>query len=192
MEFGELLKKRRTIRRFKQVQVFDKDIRYMLEAARVVSCGGNIQNLRYTVVMDKKLVKDIFDNTTWAGLVSPNRDPEWGKNAPLTFIVLTAPRDDAGDVIQANAGAAMQSMQYAATDVGLGTCWIGAYRKENVEKILGLSDQDETLYLLAVGYPDEEPVQEDIDAGESMKYYLDSEDVLHVPKFKSDAITRWL
>lgn len=190
MEFSELLKKRRTIRRFKQVQVFDKDIRYILEAARVASCGGNVQKIRYIVARDKKLVKDIFDNTTWAGLVSPNRSPEWGKNAPLTFIILTAPRDS-GDVMQANAGAVVQSMEYAVADVGLGACWIGAYKKENVEKLLDLPGQEETLYLLAVGYPDEEPVLDDIDSGESMKYYLDSEDVLHVPKLKTDAITQW-
>ena len=190
MEFCELLKKRRTVRRFKQVQVFDKDIRYILEAARVVSCGGNVQKLRYIVARDKQLVKDIFENTAWAGMVSPKRSPEWGKNAPLTFIVVTAPRDSE-DVIQANAGAAVQSMEYAAVDVGLGACWIGAYKKENVEKILDLPEHEEALYLLAVGYPDEEPVKEDIDLEESMKYYLDDEDILHVPKLKTDAITQW-
>lgn len=190
MEFSELLKKRRTVRRFKQVQVFDKDIRYILEAARVVSCGGNVQKIRYIVAQDKQLVKDIFENTAWGGLVSPNRTPEWGKNAPLTFIVLIAPKDTGG-VMQTNAGAAVQSMEYAVTDAGLGACWIGAYKKENVEKILDLPEHEETLYLLALGYPDEEPVQDDIDAEESMKYYLDDEDVLHVPKFKINAITQW-
>ncbi|MCK4982598.1 MAG: nitroreductase family protein [Victivallaceae bacterium] len=190
MEFSELLKKRRTIRRFKQVQVFDKDIRYILEAARVVSCGGNVQKIHYIVARDKQLVKDIFDNTTWAGLVSPDRNPEWGKNAPLTFIILTAP-EDSGSVMQANAGAAVQSMEYAAEDVGLGACWIGAFKKDNVEKLLGLPEQEETLYIMAIGYPDEEPVQEDIDSGESMKYYLDGDDVLHVPKFKTEAIADW-
>lgn len=190
MEFKELLKKRRTIRRFKQVQVFDKDIRYILDAARVVSCGANIQKLRYIVLQDKQLVKEVFENTAWAGLVSPYRSPEWEKNAPLTFIIVTSPRD-AGGVIQANAGAAVQSMEYAAADAGLGSCWIGAYKKDAVEKILGLPREQETLYLLAVGYPDEEPVQDDIDIDESMKYYLDDEDVLHVPKFKVDAITEW-
>ena len=190
MEFNELLKKRRTIRRFKQVQVFDKDIRYMLEAARVVACGGNVQKLRYIVAQEKKLVKDIFDNTAWAGLVSPDRSPEWSKDAPLTFIVVATSKDS-GDVMQTNAGAAIQSMEYAATDVGLGTCWIGSYKKENVEKSLNMPEEDEILYLLAVGYPDEEPVQEDIDSDESMKYYLDDEDVLHVPKLKIDTITQW-
>jgi nitroreductase len=189
MEFSDLFKKRRTIRRFKQVQVFDKDIRYMLEAARLAACGGNVQKLRYIVARDRKLVKDIFDNTAWGGLVSPNRNPEWGKNAPLTFIVITAPKDS-GEMLT-NAGAAVQSMEYAAADVGLGSCWIGAYKKENVDRILELPITEESLYLLAVGYPDEEPVQEDIDAEESMKYYLDKEDVLHVPKFKIDAITQW-
>jgi nitroreductase len=190
MEFGDLLKKRRTVRRFKQVQVFDKDIRYMLEAARQASCGSNVQKLHYIVARDKKLVKDIFDTTAWAGLVSPNRNPEWGKNAPLTFIIVTAPRN-VGGVIQANAGAAVQSMELAATDAGLGSCWLGAFEKSKVEKILELPASDEALYLLAVGYPDEEPVQDNIETGESMKYYLDNDDVLHVPKFTVDTITEW-
>ncbi len=190
MEFKELLKKRRTIRRFKQVQVFDKDIRYMLEAARVAACAANVQKLRYIVARDKQLVKGIFDNTAWAGLVSPNRTPEWGKNAPLTFIVIIAP-EETGNIMHVNAGAAVQSMQYAAADVGLGTCWIGAYKKDEVQKLLDLPEPQETIYLLAVGYPDEEPVQDDINLDESMKYYLDSEDVLHVPKFKIDAVTQW-
>ena len=82
-------------------------------------------------------------------------------------------------------------MAYAAVDVGLGTCWIGAYKKDEVQRILNLPEQQETIYLLAVGYPDETPVQEDIDIDESMKYYLDNDDVLHVPKLKVGAITEW-
>ncbi|MDD5698584.1 MAG: nitroreductase family protein [Victivallaceae bacterium] len=190
MEFSELLKKRRTVRRFKQVQVFDKDIRAMLEAARLAACGANVQKLRYIVVRDKQLVKDIFDNTAWAGMVAPHRTPEWGKNAPLTFIVVITPKD-VGGIMQANAGAAIQSMEFAAAEAGLGTCWIGAYKKDNVDRLLDLPAPQETLYLLAVGYPDEEPVAEDIDPEGSMKYYLDADDVLHVPKLKIDAITEW-
>ncbi|MDD5728662.1 MAG: nitroreductase family protein [Victivallales bacterium] len=190
MEFNELLGKRRSVRRFKQVQVFDKDIRSMLEAARLAACASNIQTLRYIVIQDRKLVREVFENTAWAGLVSPKRNPEWEKNAPLTFIAVYAPRNS-GAAVQANAGAAIQSMELAATDAGLGSCWLGAFKKPEVEKLLEIPAAEEVLYLLAVGYPDEEPVRDNIESGESMKYYLDGDDVLHVPKFTVDAITQW-
>ena len=46
---------------------------------------------------------------------------------------------------QANAGAAVQSMELAAADTGLGSCWLGAFEKTKVEKILDLPASDEAF-----------------------------------------------
>ena len=48
-----------------------------------------------------------------------------------------------------------------------------------------------TLYLVALGVPDESPVMENIKEGDSAKYYLDKNDVLHVPKYTVNALTTW-
>ncbi|MCP3965926.1 MAG: nitroreductase family protein [Lentisphaerae bacterium] len=190
MEFQEVAKKRRTIRRYKQVQVLDKDLTNMIDTARRVSCGANVQLLRYIVIQNKNIVKDVFETTAWGGFVTPRRTPEFGKNAPLTFIAVTA-LGDSTEIIHANAGAAIQAMQYAAWDVGLGCCWIGAFNKQKASEILEIPTESTLLYLLAVGYPDEAPVQDDIDMSGSAKYYLDDNDVLHVPKYKVESITEW-
>ena len=47
------------------------------------------------------------------------------------------------------------------------------------------------IYVVALGYPAESPVSEDAAAGEPVRYYLDDEDRLHVPKFTVDALTVW-
>ena len=47
------------------------------------------------------------------------------------------------------------------------------------------------LFVVALGYPAEQPVSEDAAAGESVRYYLDDEDRLHVPKFTVDALLSW-
>lgn len=190
MEFSAVVKGRRTIRRFKQIPVPEADLRVMINAARLSPSGGNAQPLRYIVIREPKLVSAIFENTAWGGLVKPRRNPEPGKTAPLTFIAVVAPRENS-NILSTDAGAAIQNMLLTAYSSGIGCCWIGAFKRENVDLILNLPEKLSVIYLVAVGYPDESPVQEDIDAGMSEKYYLDDNDVLHVPKFSVDAITEW-
>ncbi len=190
MEFSAAVQGRRTVRRFKQIQVKQSEIREMLNAARLSSSGGNIQPLRYIVIQTPELVSGIFANTAWGGLVKPRRNPEPGKTAPLTFIAVVGPRDSS-NIIHADAGAAIQSMTLTAYSLGIGCCWLGAFRRENVDTLLALPEDSAVIYLLAVGYPDELPVEEDISAGMPVEYHLDDNDVLHVPKFTVDAITEW-
>ncbi|MHB9140065.1 MAG: nitroreductase family protein [Victivallaceae bacterium] len=190
MEFSAVVKGRRTIRRFKQTPVQESDLRTMINAARLSPSGGNVQPLRYVVIRQPELVSMVFENTAWAGLVKPRRNPEPGKTAPLTFIAVVGPRENS-NILHADAGAAIQSMMLTAYSAGIGCCWLGAFKRENVDLILNLPEKSSVIYLVAVGYPDESPVQEDIDAGMSEKYYLDDSDVLHVPKFSVDAISEW-
>ncbi|MFA7230948.1 MAG: nitroreductase family protein [Victivallaceae bacterium] len=190
MEFEYLLTGRRTVRRFKQVQVLQNEIESMLNAARLASCGGNMQRLRYIVIRNKSTVEQVLKHTAWAGFVTPARTPAVGKNAPLTFIAVTS-QCETNNVLHTDAGAAIQSMELAAWNIGVGCCWIGAFKQEDVRKALALPENICLLYLVAIGYPDESPVTENIPAGESTKYYLDADDVLHVPKYSIDAITEW-
>ncbi|MBO5644455.1 MAG: nitroreductase family protein, partial [Lentisphaeria bacterium] len=76
----------------------------------------------------------------------------------------------------------------AAADNGLGCCWIGAFNKEEAKKILSLGDDTDLHFLVAVGYPAESPVYDDVNAGDSVAYYLDDNDLLHVPKIKTEDI----
>ena len=190
VELSAAVNGRRTVRRFKQIQVKECEIRTMLDAARLSSSGGNMQPLRYIVVQTTELVSRIFENTAWGGLVRPRRNPEPGNTAPLTFIAVVSSRDGS-NILHADAGAAMQSMTLAAYSLGIGCCWLGAFKRENVDMILELPEDTTVIYLLAAGYPDEAPVLEDIAAGMPVNYYLDDNDVLHVPTFTVDAITQW-
>ena len=185
MEFSELLAIRRTVRLFKQQPVSDSDLLKLIDAARQASCSSNRQRLRYMIVRTPELVEAVLEKTAWAGLVKPLRTPQWGKNSPAAFIVLTAPEDD-NSSIEADAGAAVQSIEFAATDMGLGACWLGAIDRAAIREIL---DCGRIVYLVAVGYPDETPYSKDINIDESCAYHIDSEGNLCVPKFKAEAIT---
>ena len=143
------------------------------------------------VVKSSDDVKKVFEQTAWAGLVKPRRTPVWGVSAPAAFIAVVGPKD-ANSMTYADAGAAIQSMQIAAYEKGLGCCWLGAINRQNLHGILGLQEKQEVFFLLAVGVPDEQPVSEDISDPKDVNYYLDDANRLHVPKLTVDAITRWL
>lgn len=181
---------RRTIRRFEQRQIPDETVEKMIDAARFASCASNRQPLRYTVVRTTEKVRQIFETTRWAGLVAPRRTPQWGVDAPLCFIVQTVPAETSPHIL-ADAGAAIQSMELAAWELGIGCCWFASFDPQAAAEIIGLPADRKVLYLLAAGYPAESPVTEDAVDG-NVAYYLDDKDVLHVPKLPVKEITSWM
>lgn len=191
MDINDAIKRRRTIRQFKQEKVSKKNLIQLLEAARLAPCASNNQKIRFMVIESEDKVKDVFDQTAWGGHVKPRRQPQWGKTAPLTFILVTAP-SDTGQLSAVDAGAAIQNMMLKATGMGHGCCWIGAFKADKVAEILELSRGTKPLFLLAVGVPAEAPLQEDIGKDGDTKYYLDKNNCLHVPKYTVDAVTTWV
>ena len=188
MEFSALLKRRRTIRLFEQKAVADETLAALVDAARVASCASNKQRLRYTVVRTPELVLEVLKHTRWAGLVQPRRTPQPEESSPAAFIVITTTEDELSELLCADAGAAVQSIEFAACDAGLGCCWLGAIDRDAIEKLLGC---DRIVYLAAVGYPAETPRSVDVSAGESVAYYIDENDTLTVPKIRLEDVMKW-
>ncbi|HQL09163.1 MAG: hypothetical protein GX617_16600 [Lentisphaerae bacterium] len=186
----KLIKDRRTIRFYEQKAVPEEVLRQMIDGARVTSCAGNMQQLRYVVAASADMAEKVFAQTAWGAMVRPKRNPEWGKNAAMAYIAVLGP-SDAAPMVHADAGAAIQSMQLVAQANGLGCCWLGAIQREPLRKLLQVSPSQQVMYLLAVGYPAEKPASEDVPAGASLRYYLDDQDVIHVPKLAPADVARW-
>ncbi len=190
MELEKAILSRRTIRRFKQTSISDELIREILNAGRMAPSGGNMQRIRYIVIKeDKQLLENLFAETAWGGFVKPKRTPLFNESSPTTFIALVS--NESSTTIHADAGASIQNMMLTAYESGIGCCWIGAFNKDNTHKLLNLPEKTNPLYLLALGYPDESPISEDISSADTTNYYLDENDLLHVPKFTVDSITEW-
>lgn len=191
MELEKALTERRTIRLYQQREVAREDLEFMLDAARQASCAANLQRLRYMVAVTPSLVNDILALTAWAKLVSPKRTPEKGVSGPAAFIAVLGPVD-AGVYIHADAGAAIQSMQLAAFGRGIGCCWLASVDRKAASALLNVPEGYELLYVVAVGYPAEQPCSEDVHDGESVAYYLDEGNKLHVPKLDVASIAKFL
>lgn len=185
MEFSDILKQRRSIRRFKQQEIPLSILTDLIDAAALAPSAANNQPLRYVLIREKELLKAVFEQTAWGGHVRPHRDPVFGVTSPAAFLAVCA--EDQGNQTPAvtaavDAGAAIQSILFRAVDLGIGACWIGAFNKQNINELLRL-DSLTTIYLIGLGYPAEAPVLQRIHAGDPTKYFLDEQDVIHVPKY---------
>ena len=185
MDFKDLVRLRRTIRFYQDKKVPLKDMMELIEFARLAPSGSNKQPIRYIVIDNDETNRKIFDITRYAGLVTPRRSPVWGVNAPHNFIAVTSAKG--GSVVDASA--AIENILLGAVNNGLGCCWIGAFNKDEAKKILELDDDTDIHFLVAVGYPAETPVLDDVASGSSIAYYLDDSNVLHVPKIRVEDIT---
>lgn len=190
MELEKAISGRRSIRRFKQDKIDSSLLKKLINAAHFAPCAANAQNLRYIVVTNPEKVNEIFRTTAWAAHVKPFRTPVEGKTSPPAFIAVVS-KVQPSNVISADAGAAIQNILLTAFSLGLGACWLGSFDRAKTDSILNTEDEEQ-LFLIALGYPDESPVYEPIDSDASTKYYLDENDILHVPKFKPEILTEWI
>ena len=171
MEFSEVLK-RRTIRLFRQERIPAEAIKAMVDAARKASCASNKQRLRYIAVQSQDLVEKILPYTAYAGLVQPRRNPVKGETAPTAFLAVYC-TETPSPHLYADAGAAIQSIEFAAWERGIGCCWLGSFKPGEVAELLELPEAEKLIYLVALGYPAEDPVEEEVSAEGCVKYYLD-------------------
>jgi nitroreductase len=163
MQFLDLVKKRRSVRRFRPEPVPSEMIEACVEAARYAPTACNRQGWRFIVSIGER--KERLVREALGGAVVPNR---WASSAPV--IVAVAMNLDLvvhriGGRIKGtgyhviDAGIAGEHFVLQATELGLGTCWIGWFDKRAAKRILRLSPRWDLPALIAVGFPDEEPAE---------------------------------
>lgn len=157
MNVFEAILKRRSIRAFDQTKMItDGQIEKLLEAARWAPSAGNKQDWYFVVVKNRKVRNQ---------LAAAALGQESAAQAP---VVIVACADSAktrsrygerGKSLYAlqDVALAIANIWLTATEMGLGTVWIGAFSEEEVAKILNLSQDLRPLALLPLGYPAESP-----------------------------------
>lgn len=185
MDVKTALLERRTIRKFKQNPIPKHDLLTIVDYARFAAYPGNNQTLRFAIIDNKPLVDAVFEHTRWAGYLAdgtPRIDER-----PTAFIAVLGDKT-VKSTFEVEAGAAVTSMMLGAFDMGIGSCWIGSLNRTEVMKALNLSEDDYSLvYILALGYPAQESRACEMKDGD-IKYFLDDENILNVPKRSLDEI----
>ncbi len=157
MDFEKAVKKRRSIRQFRADPVPDRLIRKMLESAMIAPSAGNHQPCHFIIVKDAEK-KKLLVSREWAarapvivvGCVDPALSPTWHM---VDFAI------------------AFEHIILAATNLGLGTCWMGRLEDETIKKTLNIPDRIKVVAISPFGYPAESPEAKKRKALSEMVHY---------------------
>lgn len=153
MEFIDVINERYSMRCFLDKEVEKEKLEYVLKAATIAPTGVNAQPFKVYVI-DTKKYKDELSEIYGA---------KWFVEAPYVLCVValkdkawTRPWDKK-NIADIDATIVMDHMILAATDVGLGTCYIGAFKKYKAHKFLNLDENEEPVLFTPLGYGNAEP-----------------------------------
>lgn len=181
----ELIKKRRTIRKFQQKKIDRDTLLKMVEAARLAPSASNMQPLKYIIIDDSSKAEQVFAHLKWAAHIAPEGTPGEGEK-PVAYIIILVDKEIRGSGYEIDIGAASQNIILTALEEGIGSCLFGAIDREGLRKALNIPERYLINNVVALGYPAESPVAEEENG--SIKYYKDENGVLHVPKRKLEDI----
>ena len=133
MEFESVIKSRSSTRDFSDKIVEEEKINFILECARLAPSWANRQCWHFIVVKDKKVIEDLSKTSMI------NR---WLKNVPVIIVACgdstqSGSRNDINYFV-VDVSIALEHLVLAATDKGLGTCWIAGFDGKKVKKIPGI------------------------------------------------------
>ena len=181
-EYTRILRSKfRSIRRFQQKQIPLDNLQKLVNAGRIAPSVANLQPLEFLIVYYEKLLPEIFATLKWAGYIAPKGNPSAGKR-PTAYIVVLVNKKIISLNYERDIGASVENILLTALENGIGTCWVDTVDKKKLRKILNIPEHIIIDSVIALGYPDESPVMEEI--AESVKYWKDKNNVLHVPKRK--------
>ena len=181
----ELVRKNRSYRRFYQDKKITREqLIELVKLARITPSAANRQPFRYKLVSDEAECEKVFDCLGFAGYLKDWDGPEDGEK-PTGYIIMLSDNNVNAEV---DAGIAGQTMLLAAVEKGLGGCFFGNVKRDVLSKRLNLPEGSKIVYVIALGYPKEEVVIEDIPGDGDIKYYRDENKVHHVPKKRLEDI----
>lgn len=159
--FLELLKKRRSIRKFKTQPVDESVLRYIIECGLNSPSACNKQPYRFVVMRGE--AKDKFCRSVFGGIYS---FCSFVSKAPVIIALVRNKKSfemKIGEVIAncdfslIDIGICGQNMVIAATEKGLGSLWVGWFDRKKANKFLKVGTQETVEILIAIGEKDEDP-----------------------------------
>ena len=176
MELMQAIEKRRSVRAYKPDPVEQAKIQAIMNAAVMAPTGMNAQAWAFGIIEDAALLEDInrrvkvfllskLDEWPWLTRYEEHfRNPESSIFYKAPAVVIIYAKNDS-QVAQIDCCLAAENLMLAATDLGLGTCWMGfasfVLTTPEANKELGVPEGYMAIAPIAVGYPaDESPVPE--------------------------------
>lgn len=153
----EAIARRVSCRAYQPTPVPEAQVTQMLEAARLAPSACNQQPWRFAVVRDRDLRRRIVEEGFLPGIKMT-----WALDAPV-HVVIGMERSFVTHRVAASVsgvnypwvdiGIAGEHLVLAATELGLGTCWIGWIKPRVIGRIVGWPASVKPVVVITVGYP---------------------------------------
>ena len=140
----DLMKKRRSVRNYRLEPVAKDLLEKIVDAGRLAATAINIQPWEFIIITDPKRRKELSDIT------------EYGKFIKDAGACIAVAAKDTKYYLEDGA-AATENILLAATELGLGSCWVAGDKKPYADKILsllGVPNGYKLISLIAIGYPE--------------------------------------
>ncbi len=154
MDVRNAIKNRFSVRSYLNKPVEDEKLALVLDAARLAPSARNKQSWKFIVIKDKIIRQKLIDAAAGQQFVA---------EAP---VVIAAVSTEPSYVMRCGIPAysvdlaiAVDHMTLQAVELGLGTCWIGAFYQDKVKEILQIPDEYKVVALLPLGYPARSPAE---------------------------------
>jgi nitroreductase len=183
----DLVRANRSYRRFHQDRpIEEQTLRELVDLGRLSPSAANLQPLKYMISATAEKNAVIFPTLAWAGYLKDWPCPEEGER-PTGYIIVLGDTNIAKG-FGCDHGIACQSILLGAAEKGLGGCMIGSVDREQLRNALSIPESFEILLVLALGYPKEKVVIEDVSGDADIRYYRDEAETHHVPKRSLDDV----
>ena len=148
MSLVDVILSRRSIRSYEKKEVPDEVLSKILEAGRQAPSASNVQPWHFIVLTDCE-IKEKLSHGRWNTFV---------KDSAFTVVGCAYVGDSYGQKWSTiDTTIALENMVIAAWALGVGSCWIGDFKEEDVKKLLNIPDGWKVIALISFGYPAEQP-----------------------------------
>jgi nitroreductase len=149
MSLIEIAKRRHSCRSYLKQTIEEDKIKRILEAGRIAPSAANKQPWLFIYINENPLLNQVKDCYHSA----------WLESAPALIVICgnhdrSWKRDDGKDHCDIDIAIATDHITLAATDEGLGTCWVCKFDAIKCASILQLPPLMEAMVILAIGYPE--------------------------------------
>jgi nitroreductase len=156
MEFMDVIRRRKSTRSYNDADVEEDKLHQLIEAARLAPSWANKQCWKYIIVNDEEKIRKLA-----AGIIN-----SWMKNVKMVIVACADPKKSGTkngmEYYLVDVGISMEHLVLAATNLGLGTCWIGGFDEKRVKELLNIPETIKVVAMTPVGYPSDDGVRNKI------------------------------
>lgn len=165
MDIFEVIKRRRSVRRFQDREIEDEKLEKILEAIRQAPSWANFQCWRFIVVKDALKKEKISALSYVESFLAPlgykaNPSQKGIAEAPVVIVACADPSQSGviweQPYYMTDLGIAAQNLMLASKGLGLGTVFVGVFNEEKLHNLLHIPANIRIVGLFPIGYPLEE------------------------------------